>query len=232
MANLTDDQMRHARTCYGHIAGKLGLGLADSMTAHDFVVLGDEAGDPLDPRHSGNLCLATTIWAYGRLSRFPAADADELWKLRSASDVSGQAIHSQPPQRSRLARYCRTSCSRAAGRCISTTQVEVRSLSVRKIHVRFGTHDSREVWPRLTSGQDFTAAEVIAASNVSIVIAVLADGLIVGGFTFVLDPHLRWPPHEYEDEEREQEKELAERHDHDKNDRGRPRKIKFEIDLD
>jgi DNA-binding transcriptional ArsR family regulator len=41
----TDDQMRHARTCYDHIAGKLGVGLADSMTAHDFVVLGDEAGE-------------------------------------------------------------------------------------------------------------------------------------------------------------------------------------------
>ncbi len=41
----TDDQMRQARTCYDHIAGKLGVGLAESMTAHDFVVLGDEAGE-------------------------------------------------------------------------------------------------------------------------------------------------------------------------------------------
>jgi len=41
----TDDQMRHARTCYDHIAGELGVGLADSMTARDFVVLGDEAGE-------------------------------------------------------------------------------------------------------------------------------------------------------------------------------------------
>lgn len=41
----TDDQMRHARTCYDHIAGVLGVGLADAMTARDFVVLGDEAGE-------------------------------------------------------------------------------------------------------------------------------------------------------------------------------------------
>jgi DNA-binding transcriptional ArsR family regulator len=41
----TDDQMRHARTYYDHIAGELGVGLADSMTARDFVVLGDEAGE-------------------------------------------------------------------------------------------------------------------------------------------------------------------------------------------
>lgn len=40
-----DDQMRRARTCYDHIAGALGVDLADSMIAHDFVVLGDEAGE-------------------------------------------------------------------------------------------------------------------------------------------------------------------------------------------
>jgi len=37
--------MRRARTCYDHIAGALGVDLADSMIAHDFVVLGDEAGE-------------------------------------------------------------------------------------------------------------------------------------------------------------------------------------------
>ena len=41
----TDDQMRRARTCYDHIAGVLGVDLADSMMAHDFVILGDEAGE-------------------------------------------------------------------------------------------------------------------------------------------------------------------------------------------
>ena len=41
----TDDQMRRARTCYDHIAGVLGVDLADSMIAHDFVVLADEAGE-------------------------------------------------------------------------------------------------------------------------------------------------------------------------------------------
>jgi DNA-binding transcriptional ArsR family regulator len=40
-----DDQMRRARTCYDHIAGALGVDLADSMIAHDFVILGDEAGE-------------------------------------------------------------------------------------------------------------------------------------------------------------------------------------------
>src|SRR5499427_2005523 len=40
-----DEQMRHARTCYDHIAGVLGVGLADAMAARDLVVLGDEAGE-------------------------------------------------------------------------------------------------------------------------------------------------------------------------------------------
>ncbi|MGB8743528.1 MAG: hypothetical protein WCD52_25775 [Xanthobacteraceae bacterium] len=37
--------MRQPRTCYDHFAGALGTGIADAMIAHDFVVLGDEAGE-------------------------------------------------------------------------------------------------------------------------------------------------------------------------------------------
>ena len=40
-----DEQMRHARTCYDHIAGVLGVGLAERMSARDLIVLGDEAGE-------------------------------------------------------------------------------------------------------------------------------------------------------------------------------------------
>ncbi|MGA2895893.1 MAG: helix-turn-helix transcriptional regulator [Xanthobacteraceae bacterium] len=40
-----DDKLRHARTCYDHIAGVLGVGLAERMSAQEFVVLGDEAGE-------------------------------------------------------------------------------------------------------------------------------------------------------------------------------------------
>jgi DNA-binding transcriptional ArsR family regulator len=40
-----DDEMRHARTCYDHIAGVLGVGLAEGMSARDLVILGDEAGE-------------------------------------------------------------------------------------------------------------------------------------------------------------------------------------------
>jgi DNA-binding transcriptional ArsR family regulator len=40
-----DEAMRQARTCYDHFAGVLGVAIADAMTAHEFVVLGDEAGE-------------------------------------------------------------------------------------------------------------------------------------------------------------------------------------------
>jgi DNA-binding transcriptional ArsR family regulator len=40
-----DEQLRQARTCYDHIAGVLGAGLADQLTERGFVILGDEAGE-------------------------------------------------------------------------------------------------------------------------------------------------------------------------------------------
>jgi DNA-binding transcriptional ArsR family regulator len=40
-----DAQLRQARTCYDHIAGALGVGLAERLTERGFVILGDEAGE-------------------------------------------------------------------------------------------------------------------------------------------------------------------------------------------
>jgi DNA-binding transcriptional ArsR family regulator len=40
-----DDQLRQARTCYDHIAGLLGVSLAECMIERGFVILGDEAGE-------------------------------------------------------------------------------------------------------------------------------------------------------------------------------------------
>jgi DNA-binding transcriptional ArsR family regulator len=37
--------LRRARTCYDHLAGQLGVGIADRLVAQDIVVLGDEAGE-------------------------------------------------------------------------------------------------------------------------------------------------------------------------------------------
>jgi DNA-binding transcriptional ArsR family regulator len=40
-----DDAMRRARTCYDHLAGVLGVAIADRLAERAFVVLGDEAGE-------------------------------------------------------------------------------------------------------------------------------------------------------------------------------------------
>ena len=39
-----DDAMARARTCYDHLAGKLGVALADSMMSRDLIVLSDDGG--------------------------------------------------------------------------------------------------------------------------------------------------------------------------------------------
>ncbi len=38
-------QLRSARICYDHLAGRLSVDLADFFTAHEYVVLGDEAAE-------------------------------------------------------------------------------------------------------------------------------------------------------------------------------------------
>jgi DNA-binding transcriptional ArsR family regulator len=43
-----DDAMRTARTCYDHFAGKLGVGLTDSLCSHGHLVLGDDGGEVTD----------------------------------------------------------------------------------------------------------------------------------------------------------------------------------------
>ena len=40
-----DEQMRTARTCYDHIAGRLGVGLADTLCGRGHVVLAEDGGE-------------------------------------------------------------------------------------------------------------------------------------------------------------------------------------------
>jgi DNA-binding transcriptional ArsR family regulator len=43
-----DAAMRTARTCYDHFAGKLGVGLTDTLCAHSHVALSDDGGEVTD----------------------------------------------------------------------------------------------------------------------------------------------------------------------------------------
>jgi DNA-binding transcriptional ArsR family regulator len=40
-----DDALRFARTCYDHVAGKLGVAIADALVASRFIVLTEEGGE-------------------------------------------------------------------------------------------------------------------------------------------------------------------------------------------
>ena len=79
-----DAAMRAARTCYDHLAGQLGVGLADSLTGHGHVELSAEAGaltdsgvaflrdfgvDLDDLPHAGNrvFCRPCLDWSERRL---------------------------------------------------------------------------------------------------------------------------------------------------------------------
>jgi hypothetical protein len=93
-------------------------------------------------------------------------------------------------------------------------------------------HSPWAIHPRLIGGQDFTEAEVQLAGYVALEFIVLADGLVVGGLTFVLDPHLHHPLREFP-EERDHDHPHEHREEHKKERRhDDPRRIKLEIDLD
>jgi hypothetical protein len=74
-----------------------------------------------------------------------------------------------------------------------------------------GPRESRQIRPRLLSGRDFSAGDVIDSGAAAIVVLVLADGMVVGGLTFVLDPSLTEPARETRTPE-----ERKAQHEHDK----------------
>ena len=43
-----DEALRFARTCYDHLAGRLGVAIADALVADGYVVLGEDGGEVTD----------------------------------------------------------------------------------------------------------------------------------------------------------------------------------------
>ena len=50
-----DPTLRQARTCYDHLAGRLGVGIADALVAQGTILLGDETGEITE---AGRVALA------------------------------------------------------------------------------------------------------------------------------------------------------------------------------
>jgi DNA-binding transcriptional ArsR family regulator len=51
-ASRVDDAMRTARTCYDHFAGRLGVGLADTLCGRGHVVLAEDGGEVTPQGHA------------------------------------------------------------------------------------------------------------------------------------------------------------------------------------
>jgi hypothetical protein len=43
--SMRDDALRFARTCYDHLAGRLGVAIADALVAREHVVLSEDGGE-------------------------------------------------------------------------------------------------------------------------------------------------------------------------------------------
>lgn len=90
-----DDALRFARTCYDHLAGKLGVAIADTLVARRFIVLTEEGGEvtpagarfltqfgaDLKPKSAGRriFCRACLDWSERRyhIAGFIGA---EIWR--------------------------------------------------------------------------------------------------------------------------------------------------------
>jgi hypothetical protein len=94
-----------------------------------------------------------------------------------------------------------------------------------------GPRASRRISPRLISGQNFTAAEVQAAGRVAIEFVVLADGLVVGGLTYLLVPGMKEPARETIEHHDEHDQDSHEDHHHHDDVHG-PRGVTIKVDFD
>jgi zinc metalloprotease ZmpB len=223
------------------------------------------------PNFSGHECMFMSVSAIGDkanndiLTLLPSAlGPSPLWQLVPSDNNLGlRAVIPVPGggRRRALVKAFRKRRFWAKNPLDKTAKIEVRAilpvfLSSRgwTIHLHnpgtgsftLGAYDSKVIKPRLKGGQSFTAAELIASGKTSIEFVVLANGLVVGGLTYVLDPGLKEPAVEFEHEEKEEKladevegleeeveeiEEELEEHDH-KHGHRKHRGIKFEIDLD
>ncbi|MBF9232335.1 ArsR/SmtB family transcription factor [Microvirga alba] len=96
-----DEALRNARTCYDHLAGRLGIALADTLTARNHIVLSESAGALTDEgrrflcdfgidleagrgRHNRALCRTCLDWSERRphlAGRLGAALCTRMFEL-------------------------------------------------------------------------------------------------------------------------------------------------------
>ena len=96
-----DEALRHARTCYDHFAGRLGVGLADALIARGHVVLGDDGGE---------VTRRASISSTGSASTSPAAQQARAPSAgRASTGPSGGRI--SPARSARRSRRAASTCA-------------------------------------------------------------------------------------------------------------------------
>jgi hypothetical protein len=251
-----------------------------SLNAPAIAPGGHETVGPFEwhPDHHGHECMYMAVGASGDLANNDAASflpsavgPTPLWRMVPTDNNQGlRAVIPVPGggYRKALVKAFQGRRFWASNPFPDTAKMEVRSvlptfLSSRGWAVNLdnpgggsftlGPRDTREIHPRLIGGQNFTTLEVQAAGRVAIEFIILADGLVVGGLTYVLDPHLKEPAQEehHEPEKHHEHKEPCEHHhkEHCQHEYCRveakccdcgkrldcddkSRRIKFEIDID
>jgi DNA-binding transcriptional ArsR family regulator len=87
-----DAAMRFARSCYDHLAGRLGVAIAESLVAHDYIVLGDDTGSVTQAgaRYLAGLGVDIDIehGVHGRIVCRPCLDWSER-RLHIAGPLGG-----------------------------------------------------------------------------------------------------------------------------------------------
>ncbi len=64
-----DPALREARTCYDHLAGRVGVGIADAMVNRGLIVLGEEAGEVTAAGHAWLAAFGVKVEPVGRNRR-------------------------------------------------------------------------------------------------------------------------------------------------------------------
>ncbi len=64
-----DDRLRFARTCYDHLAGQLGVAIADALIAKGYIVLADDGGEVTEPGARFLSCFGAELTSKSRSRR-------------------------------------------------------------------------------------------------------------------------------------------------------------------
>ncbi|MGH1574876.1 ArsR/SmtB family transcription factor [Methylobacterium sp. P31] len=62
-------ELRAARTCYDHLAGRLGVAIADALVSRGLIVLGEEAGEATEAGHAWLARFGVPVQPVGRTKR-------------------------------------------------------------------------------------------------------------------------------------------------------------------